>query len=130
MSRSPADQASRADVLDTQRSFIVEAPAGSGKTTLLIQRFLKLLAIADEPEEIVAITFTRKATEQMRNKLLTQLRQAKQRAAGILPPDEEESDLDKSLSDLAAEAMQRDAERGWNICEQPQRLRIATIDSF
>ena len=115
MTRSPADQASRADVLDTQRSFIVEAPAGSGKTTLLIQRFLKLLAIADEPEEIVAITFTRKATEQMRNKLLAQLRQARQRAAGIPTPDEEASDLDNSLSDLAAEAMQRDAERGWNL---------------
>src|SRR5260370_35738722 len=122
MSRSPADQPSRADVLDTQRSFIVEAPAGSGKTTLLIQRFLKLLAIADEPEEIVAITFTRKATEQMRDKLLTQLRQAKQRAAGI-PTTAEDTDLDESLSDLAAEAMQRHAERGWNICEQPQRLR-------
>src|ERR1700730_7857683 len=120
MSRSPADQASRADVLDTRRSFIVEAPAGSGKTTLLIQRFLKLLAVADEPEEIVAITFTRKATEQMRNKLLAQLRQARQCAAGGLTLDEEENELDKSLSELAAEVTQRDAERGWNICEQPQ----------
>ena len=53
------DQQSRDDSLDVSRSFIVQAPAGSGKTELLIQRYLKLLSVVDNPEEIIAITFTK-----------------------------------------------------------------------
>ena len=65
------DQSQRDQALDISDSFIVQAPAGSGKTELLTQRYLKLLSIADEPETILAITFTNKAVDELKHRVVT-----------------------------------------------------------
>lgn len=118
-----ADQEVRIRALDPVRSFIVQAPAGSGKTGLLIQRYLTLLAGVKAPEEIVAITFTRKAAGDMRQRILESLTDAR--------ADRQPSHAHQELTlALANRAMARDREMNWQLLENPVRLRIQTIDSL
>ena len=122
-SRLSADIAARNDALDVTRSFIIQAPAGSGKTELLIQRYLSLLAVVQEPEEIIAITFTRKAAAEMQLRVLDALRLAN---AGIQPQEAHQ----RKTFELAGAALARSKNSGWNITMNPRRLRILTLDAL
>ncbi len=116
------DAAVRLRVLDPAQSFFLRAPAGSGKTGLLVQRVLKLLTLVAQPEEILAITFTRKAAGEMLERVLAALASA----AGPEPADA----YARETWALARAALARDASCGWRLREQPGRLRIQTLDAF
>jgi len=119
-----SDVAERAQALQPQKSFLVQAPAGSGKTELLVLRYLALLPYVEEPEQVLAITFTRKATAEMRVRVL----QALLLAARTEDPAANEHE--REVRRLAAAALTHAEARGWQLIEQPQRLNIQTIDSL
>jgi ATP-dependent helicase/nuclease subunit A len=118
-----ADREARSRAIDVTRSFIVQAPAGSGKTELLIQRYLALLAGVEAPEEVIAITFTRKAAAEMRSRVLAAL------AAGAndTPPEAAHALVTWRL---ARAVRARDEALGWELAANPNRLRIDTIDAL
>ena len=120
--RLEEDRIARARALDVA-SFIVEAPAGAGKTELLTQRYLRLLAVVEHPEEVLALTFTNKAATEMRDRILGSLERA---ASGQLPEE-----AHKQLTfGLARQVLAHDAERGWQLLGHPGRLRITTLDAL
>lgn len=101
------DHPARQSALDTSSSWILEAPAGSGKTSLLVARIIRLLAYhAQQPEEVLALTFTRKAASEMRHRVLEQC-----------------------LANTSPDARALNA-RGWALTTAPQRLQILTIDAY
>jgi ATP-dependent exoDNAse (exonuclease V) beta subunit len=92
------------------KSYIVEAPAGSGKTSLLTDRYLKLLTVVDVPEEIIAITFTKKAASEMKARILDQIKTGN--------------------SPYRQAILDRSKEKNWDIEHNISRLKIMTIDRF
>ena len=104
----------------------MEAPAGSGKTGLLIQRYLKLLGqeSVTEPEQVLAITFTNKATQEIRERILEELKAAAEGA-----PLKREGVFERATRDLAEGVLRRDEALGWGLLDKPRRLRVQTIDS-
>lgn len=119
----PIDQQVRFDALNPRRSFAVSAPAGSGKTGLLTQRVLTLLAYCDEPEEVLAITFTRKAAGEMQDRIMHALWQAADQ------PEPQDPHAQRTWK-LAQAVLERDRTLEWNLLQSPQRLRVQTIDSL
>ena len=77
MTKQLPDLSIRNLVLSPEESFHVESPAGAGKTSLLTARFIHLLAQVNHPREILALTFTNKAANEMQERIQTILHQAK-----------------------------------------------------
>lgn len=120
-----SDSSARLKALDPTKSFIVQAPAGSGKTALLTQRFLKCLSCVERaPEEILAVTFTRKAALEMRQRIIEALESANQHPE---PPD---TPHERTTLELARAALKRDAEENWQLMTHVHRLKIVTIDAL
>ncbi len=116
------DAAARADCADLSRHVLATAPAGSGKTGLLVQRLLRALATVEEPEQVVAITFTNKAAAEIRHRVAAALRRAQQPAPA--------AGFERELWQAAGAALARSAERNWQLLEHPSRVRALTMDAL
>ncbi|MGL2576122.1 RecB-like helicase [Helicobacter pylori] len=117
--------------MDTKRQCMaLKASAGSGKTFALSVRFLALLFKGANPSEILTLTFTKKATAEMKERILDYLKilqkenleSGKEKSQNILKELEEKYHLDPSLVRNSA---QKIYQRFLNA-----EIRISTIDAF
>ena len=99
------DARDRADAVDPRLNVVLEASAGTGKTRVLVDRYVNLVRAGVEPKHILAMTFTRKAAAEMRERILQTLRRTA-----------EEGGID---------------ERRWrSLRERLGEVGISTIDAF
>ncbi|WP_120894867.1 RecB-like helicase [Helicobacter pylori] len=117
--------------MDTKRQCMaLKASAGSGKTFALSVRFLALLFKGANPSEILTLTFTKKATAEMKERILDYLKilqkenleSEKEKSQNILKELEEKYHLDPSL---VRNSTQEIYQRFLNA-----EIRISTIDAF
>ena len=102
----PLPDAARASyAVDPAQNVVLEASAGTGKTRVLVERYVNLLRAGVEPDHILAITFTRKAAAEMRQRIVERLKEASR------------------LSEF-------DAARWRDLKERLGDIAISTIDAF
>ena len=99
------DAAARAYAVDPTQNVVLEASAGTGKTRVLVERYVNLLRAGVEPDHILAITFTRKAAAEMRQRIVDRLKEASR------------------LSEF-------DAARWRDLKERLGDIAVSTIDAF
>lgn len=100
-----SDAPAREHAVDPSRNVVLEASAGTGKTRVLVERYVNLLRAGVEPDHILAITFTRKAAAEMRERVIDRLREA-------------------------ARLSQFDTARWRELKERLGEIAISTIDAF
>ena len=74
MSLALTDEQRRA--VEARGPVCLRASAGSGKTAVLVERYLRLLSEGLRPDQILTVTFTRKAGQQLRDRILARLRES------------------------------------------------------
>src|SRR5439155_7741885 len=99
------DAAARRAAVDPSQNIVLEASAGTGKTRVLVERYVNLLLAGVDPDNILAITFTRKAAAEMRQRILERLRDASRTTA-------------------------LDAARWRELAERLGDIAVSTIDAF
>jgi len=110
-------------------SFTISAAAGSGKTHQLSGRYLHLVAAGARPEEILCCTFTNKAAEEMKNRIVDN-------AFQLLTDPVAGRNFDRDLQEWAekttvAAVKHRSAtETARLILESSETVRVETIDAF
>ncbi len=77
----PPDQAARDFAVDPANDVVLEASAGTGKTRVLVDRYVRLIERGVDPRHVLAITFTRKAAAEMRERVLATLRRRAEEGA-------------------------------------------------
>ena len=112
MSIELPDQSARDQALDIGQSFIVQAPAGSGKTALLTLRYLRLLSVSEQPEQVLAITFTKKAASEMRERILQTLYWAQEINSS---KDSPSGQFDQQRLEIARDVLDKDRQNDWNL---------------
>jgi ATP-dependent helicase/nuclease subunit A len=119
---SPSTEPMSHTACDPTRSVVVEACAGSGKTWLLTSRVFRLLLAGAKPDEILAITFTRKAAQEMRERITSLLREC------ALVPEES---LVKLLQERGAPVDAVSLQKARNLAGQVlTSSRGITVDTF
>ena len=74
------DTSARTFAVDPANNVVLEASAGTGKTSVLVARYVNLLKRGVDPANILAITFTRKAAAEMRERIVNELAEAAARS--------------------------------------------------
>ncbi len=128
------DLAARALAVDPTRNVTLEASAGTGKTRVLVERYVALLGAGVKPRNILAITFTRKAAAEMRQRILQEL--ATRHRDGTIPPElwveirESLTDISISTIDAFCLALLRefpleaDVDPGFDLADETETPRL------
>jgi len=112
---------------DPKKSVVVEACAGSGKTWLLISRIFRLLLAGFKPSQILAITFTRKAAQEMNDRLATLLLEIHQKTDIEVIKEL----TDRGLSEVEAEQQLPRARALYEeVLTQPQVIAMETFHGW
>jgi ATP-dependent helicase/nuclease subunit A len=120
---TPPDQAARDFAVDPGEHVVLEASAGTGKTRVLVDRYVRLVSEKVSPRNILAITFTRKAAAEMRERILERLRPT---TSSAVLADIQITTIDAFCYGLLREfPLEADVDPGFEIADETEMARFA-----